>query len=146
MNFVVPQVMAGLHRELSESRAADQHAQQLKAAESESSGQVVKDLQEQLSQLRSDKATNEQALHTSSLKVDTEQGRTIAAQAEAASLKAKTTELERQVGCLKQSLCNAEATIKNAFKVWCYQHPSLSAFAKMFSLQGFCVCVNSMML
>ena len=149
LNFVVPQVMAGLHRELSESRAAAQHAHQLKATESESSGQVISNLQEQLSQLRSHMATYEQALHAKSLEVGAEQGRTTAAQAGAASLQAKTSELEREVGCLKQSLSSAEETFSNAFKVWCYQHPSIAVFAlaRLVNLQRCCdVCVNSMML
>ena len=140
--------MAGLHRQLSESRAAAQHVLQLKATESESSGLVIKDLQEQLLQLHSDKVANEHALHATSLKVDTEQGRTTAAQAEAASLKAKTTELQREVGYLKQSLSSAKDTIKNAFQVWCYQYPSIAvfAYAQMVNLQMCCVCVNSTML
>ena len=142
MSFVVPQVMAGLHRELSESWAAAQHAHELKATESDSSGQVIDDLQEQLSQLRSDKATDEQALRATSLEVDAEQGRTTVAQAEAASFKAKTTELEREVGCLKQSLSTAEETMKITFQVWCYQYRRVSvfAFAKMINLQRCYVC------
>ncbi len=98
-----------LEKELHETRATGAEAQQaaqLKTTELEASSQVSKDLQEQLSQLTTEKAACEQRLQAKTAEVVTLHDKATTSEQQTHDLKTKNSRLEQEVGHLKKSLAD----------------------------------------
>jgi len=130
-----------LEKELHETRATCAEAQQAaqhKTIELEANSQLTKDLQEQLSQLATEKAAIEQRLQAKTAEVVSLHDKAVASEQQSRDLKTKNFRLEQEVGHLKKSLADVTQLNSKMSQVNLALKP---VFAKTYRVHWvFCVC------